>query len=309
MITYLVQRLFLALATLLGITVLTFLLLNVLPGDPVDLLFPYRRDTATVEQIRQELGFTDPLPRRFARFLWGALRGDLGYSLRTREPVADALARRLPVTLRLGLTAFLLGNVLGLSLGVLAAAGHGGWVDRLITVATLAGISTPVFWLALLLQLYLGYELGWAPISGWGTWRHLLLPALTLGCHCAGSVARYTRAFLLDQLGREYVRAARARGLSPGAVLVRHALRNALVPIVTVLGLDLAGLLTGTVLTETVFGIPGIGRLVYEAIFYRDYFLVQGAVLFIGGLFVLANLLVDLTYAWLDPRIRHGAAA
>lgn len=304
---YVAQRLLLTAVTLVGMVLATFVLMSVLPGNPLDLLFTYRRDPAAVERMRRELGLDAPLTRRLGRFLWKAAQGDLGHSLRTREPVAGAIAARFRVSLRLGLAAMAVGSLMGLTMGALAAGWHGSWVDRMATLLSLVGLSAPVFWSGLLLQFYFGYELGWFPISGWGSWRHLVLPAVTLGTRYAASIARYTRSFLLEVLGEDFIRTARAKGLSGTRVLLRHALRNALGPIVTVLGLDLAGLLTGAVLTESVFGIPGVGRLAYEAIYFRDYFLVQGIVLFLGAVFVVANLLVDLSYAWLNPRIRYGS--
>ncbi len=292
--------------TLVGMVLAAFVLMSVLPGDPLELLFSYRRDPAAVERMRRELGLDAPLTHRFWRFLWKAVQGDLGHSLRTREPVARAIAERLRVSLHLAVGAMSVGSVGGLVLGVVAAGGHGRRAEHVAMLLSLVGLSTPVFWLGLLLQFYLGYELGWFPISGWGSWRHLVLPALTLGIRYAASIARYTRAFLLEVLGADFIRTARAKGVSASRVLLGHALPNALPSLVTVLGLDLAGLLTGAVLTETIFGIPGVGRLAYEAIYFRDYFLVQGTVLFMGAIFVVANLLVDLSYAWLNPRIRYG---
>jgi ABC-type dipeptide/oligopeptide/nickel transport system permease component len=259
----------------------------------------------TVERMRVEMGLDRPLVVQFFTFLTDTLQGDLGTSTRTRQPVLDEILARFPYTLILAVGATVLATVLGISLGLIAATHQYSWIDNAAIVASLAGISTPSFWLALMLVLVFSLRLDWLPALGTDTPLHYVLPIVTLGAASAGMIARLTRSAMLEVIRQDYVRTSRAKGLNERTVIMRHALRNAMIPIVTIVGLRFGGLLAGTVLVETVFNIPGLGRMMVDAVSARDYPMVQGSVLFIATGFVLVNLVVDLTYAALDPRIRY----
>jgi len=260
----------------------------------------------SVAELRGRLGLDRPLPLQYAAFVAGAARGDLGVSLRTNERVTAAIAARLPATVELALAAILVALVIAIPTGVVAAVNPDSGVDHVATTFALVGISMPNFWLGPLLAIVFSVGLGWFPVSGRGTLGHLVLPAITLGAPLAAVLARMTRASLIDELRELYITAARARGLPPGRVVMKHAFRNSLIPIVTVLGLQVGGVLTGAVITETIFAWPGVGRLLIQSIGFRDYPVVQGCVLFIAMTYVSVNLLTDVAYAYLDPRIRVG---
>jgi ABC-type dipeptide/oligopeptide/nickel transport system permease component len=305
---YLVQRLTLVVPVMLGVTLVAFLILHLTPGDPVRVLLGELGQGASQEEVarlRRSLGLDDPLLVQYGRFVWRAVQGDLGLSLRTGAPVRDEVLARAPFTLALTGVSLAIALLIGLSAGVLSAAYRGGAIDHAAMLLALFGVSLPVFWLGLLLMLVFALALGWLPASGFGTWKHLVLPSVTLGLASSALIARMTRSSMLEVLGQDYVRTARSKGLAEPTVLRRHALRSALIPVVTVVGLQLGGLLGGAVLTETVFAWPGLGRLAVGAIYSRDIPLVQGAVLFTAVVFVLVNLAVDLLYALLDPRIRY----
>jgi ABC-type dipeptide/oligopeptide/nickel transport system permease component len=291
--------------TLAGVLVVTFLLLFVAPGDPVAEIVGERADAATVARLRRELRLDDPLPQQFAHYAGGVLRGDLGRSFITNRPIAQDIAERFPKTLLLAGTAMLFASALGIALGVLSARNPGGWVDRAALGGAYLGISFPVYWVGLLLILLFAVQLRWLPASGYGGVEYLVLPALALGMRSIAFLARVTRSAMLEVLGGDFVRTARAKGLGEGAVTVRHALRNALIPVVTVLGLDFGYYLTGSILTETIFSWPGLGRYVVNAIGRRDLPAIQGAVLFLSAVFVLVNLVTDVAYAKADPRVRY----
>ena len=309
MLPYLARRLLLAVPTLAGVLVVTFLLLFVAPGDPVQEMVGERADAATVARLRRELRLDEPLPTQFAAYAGGVLRGDLGRSFVTNRPVARDVAERFPKTLLLAGTAMAFASAFGIALGVLAARAPGGWADRLALGGAYLGISFPVYWVGLLLILFFAVQLRWLPASGYGQgWRglrYLVLPALALGTRSVAFLARVTRSAMLEVLGGDFVRTARAKGLAERAVVFRHGLRNALIPVVTVLGLDFGYYLTGSILTETIFSWPGIGRYVVNAISRRDLPAIQGAVLFLSAVFVLVNLLTDVAYAKVDPRVRY----
>ena len=309
MIPFLARRLLLAVPTLAGVLVVTFLLLFVAPGDPVQEMVGERADAATVARLRRELRLDEPLPKQFAAYAGGVLRGDLGRSFITDRPVARDVAERFPKTLLLAGTAMLFASTLGIALGVLAARAPGGWADRLALGGAYLGISFPVYWVGLLLILLFAVQLRWLPASGYGTgWRglrYLVLPALALGTRSVAFLARVTRSAMLEVLGGDFVRTARAKGLTERAVVFRHGLRNALIPVITVLGLDFGYYLTGSILTETIFSWPGLGRYVVNAISRRDLPAIQGSVLFLSAVFVLVNLLTDVAYAKVDPRVRY----
>ncbi|MBM3471604.1 MAG: ABC transporter permease [Armatimonadetes bacterium] len=305
---YLFQRLSLLVPVMLGVTLVAFITLHLAPGDPVRVLLGELGQGASQEEIarlRSTLGLDAPLPVQYGRFVWRAAQGDLGRSLRTGAPVLDEVLARAPFTLVVTVASLGIALAIGIPAGVLSAAYRGSAVDHAAMLLALMGVSLPVFWLGLLLMLVFALALGWLPASGFGTWKHLVLPAVTLGLASSALIARMTRSSLLEVLGQDYIRTARAKGLSGRIVLLRHALRSALIPIVTVVGLQLGGLLGGAVLTETVFAWPGLGRLAVGAIYSRDAPLVQGTILFTAIAFVLINLAVDLLYAMLDPRIRY----
>ena len=301
---FLVRRLVLAIPVLLGVATLVFSLIHLIPGDPVQAMLGDAASPESVIELRTRLGLNRPLHVQYAAFLMGVARGDLGVSLRTNERVSSAIAARLPATVELALAAMLVAVVIAIPTGIVAAVWSGTGVDHAATTLAMVGLSMPTFWLGPLLGLVFSVELGWLPVSGRGTVAHLVLPAITLGLPLAAVLARMTRASLMDELGEIYVTAARARGLSETRILLRHAFRNSLIPIVTVLGLQVGGVLTGAVITETIFAWPGVGRLLIQSIGFRDYPLVQGCILLIAVTYVSVNLLTDMAYALLDPRIR-----
>lgn len=300
---FVLRRLALAIPTLAGVLVVTFLLLYVAPGDPVQEMVGERADSATIARLRTELRLDDPLPVQFAHYIGNVVRGDLGTSYVTGRPIARDLMERFPKTLQLAGAAMLLATVIGISIGVLASTRPGGWIDRLSLGLTYVGISFPVYWVGLLLILLFAVTLRWLPPSGYGGPEYLVLPALALGMRSIAFLARMTRSSMLETLSSDFVRTARAKGLRERAVIVKHALRAALIPIITVVGLDFGSYLTGSILTETIFSWPGIGRYVVNAIARRDLPAIQGSVLFLSGVFVLVNLLTDLAYAKADPRV------
>ncbi len=305
MIPLLTRRLLLTLPTLLGVLIVAFLLLNVAPGDPVTAMVGERADSATIARLRAELRLDDPLPAQFAHYVWGVVRGDLGRSYITQRPIVQDLRERFPKTAELALAAMALAAVSGITLGMLAAVRPGGAVDRIAMLLSYLGVSFPVYWVGLLLILVFAVALQWLPPSGSGGLAYLLLPALTLGMRSIAFLARMTRAAMLDVLSSDFVRTARAKGLAERAVVLRHGFRNALVPVITVLGLDTGNYLTGSILTETIFGWPGLGRYVLTAIDKRDLPAIQGSVLFMSVVFVVVNLVTDLLYAKADPRIAY----
>lgn len=305
MIRYVALRIGLLIPTLLGVLAVTFALLYIAPGDPVAAIVGERADSATMARVRTELRLDDPLYLRFGRYVASAARGDLGRSYITRRPIASELAHRFPATLLLALSAMLLATVAGLAIGIIGALRPGSWADRLATVGAYLGISFPVYWVGLLLILTFAMTLRWFPPSGYGGLIFLVLPAATLGMRSVAFLARMTRSALGETLRQDFVRTARAKGLSTTAVVFRHALRNALLPIITVFGLDFGSYLTGSILTETIFSWPGVGRYVLTAIDKRDLPAIQGSILFLSLVFVLVNLLTDLAYAKADPRVAY----
>ena len=305
MIRFLVRRLALTLPVLLGAATLVFALIHLIPGDPAQAMLGETASDEDVQVLRERLGLDRPLVEQYGAFLAGVARGDLGTSLRTNEPVARAILDRLPATLELAAAAMVVSIGVAIPLGIIAAVRRGTFVDHLATTFALTGISIPNFWLGPLLAIVFAVELGWLPVSGRGTPAHLILPAISLGAALAAILARMTRASLLEELREPYVQAARARGTSRARAVLRHAFRNSLIPVVTLVGLQFGAVLTGTVITETIFAWPGVGRLLIQSIGFRDYPLVQGCILFIAVTYVTMNLIVDLAYGWLDPRIRY----
>ena len=281
-------------------------MLHLLPGDPAQIILGEAVTSAQdLARLRRELGFDAPLHVQYARFLGRALSGDLGRSLQSRRPVLDEILAQLPSTVQLTLAGLALAVVVGVVLGVAAATHRGSWADTLCMLLALGGLALPAFWLGLMLIFFFALQLGWLPATGQGGLARLVLPALTLGYGAAGVIARLVRSSMLEVLRIEYVTTARSKGLAERRVVYRHALRNALIPVITIVGLQFGALLGGTVVIETVFARQGIGRLLVGAILYKDFPLVQGIVLFTASAYVLVNLLVDLGYALTDPRIRY----
>jgi peptide/nickel transport system permease protein len=279
---------------------------RVVPADPAVSIAGPKADPQTLAAIRTDLGLDDPLPLQLGRYVWQLAHGDLGQSYLTGRRVADVIAERLPATALLGLTALGIGFALGLVIGITTAARQGSGMDVAVLVATLVGLSVPTFWIGNLLIYAFGYRLRWLPLGGYGTWRHLVLPAATLALFQFFFYARFVHTNVSGTLASDYIRTARAKGVGTLALYFRHALRNALIPIVTLLGLDVAALMSGVVLTETVFNWPGLGRLAVQAVFSLDIPVLAGTVLFSAALVLAANLIVDLLYGVIDPRVRHG---
>jgi ABC-type dipeptide/oligopeptide/nickel transport system permease component len=305
MALFIVRRLLLAIPTLFGVLVIVFLLIYVAPGDPVREMVGERADEATIERLRAELRLDEPLHKQFLHYTGGVLRGDLGRSYITQRPITHDIRERFPRTLQLAGAAMLFASFLGITIGILSARAPGGWFDRISLGVAYLGISFPVYWVGLILILVFAVMLRWLPPSGYGGIQFLILPALALGMRSIAFLARVTRSAMLDVLNSDFVRTARAKGLPERSVVIRHALRNALIPIITVLGLDFGNYLTGSILTETIFSWPGLGRYVVNAISRRDLPAIQGSVLFLSTVFVLVNLLTDLAYAKADPRVAY----
>ncbi len=306
MLRYAGQRLAVAIPVLWGVATLVFIIMRLLPGDPAALMLSEAGASAeAIDRLRDDLGLDEPLPVQYGRYLLSLLQGDLGTSLFARRPVTTVIGEQLPGTIELALAAMFVAVTLGGLLGVVAAVKSGTWIDALATALSVTGVSLPVFWSGLLLIWLFSLRLGWLPATGQGGVRHLVLPALVLGFASAGAISRLVRASLLEVLDQDFVRTARAKGLRESVVLFRHALRSALIPVATIVGLQFGFLLGGTVVTETVFSRPGIGRLLVNAILWKDFPLVQGIVVLTAVVYTLVNLAVDVSYAFLDPRIRY----
>jgi ABC-type dipeptide/oligopeptide/nickel transport system permease component len=304
-VRFLVRRLALTVLVLFGVATLVFSLIHLIPGDPAQAMLGEAASQKDVEDLRQRLGLDRPLVDQYGRFLRGVLHGDLGTSFRTGEPVTTQILERMPATMELAAAAMLVAIAVALPLGVAGAVRRGTFIDHSAMALALSGVSIPNFWLGPLLAIVFAVELGWLPVSGRGTWAHLVLPAISLGAALAAILARMMRATLLEELRELYVVAARARGVSRARAVMRHAFRNSLIPVVTIIGLQFGAVLTGAVITETIFAWPGIGRLLIQSIGFRDYPLVQGCILLIAVTYVAVNLLTDLLYGVLDPRIRY----
>ena len=298
------RRLVIVIPTIVGAVTLVFFFLHLIPGDPVEVMLGETAQQADKERLREELGLNLPLYEQYGRFMAGVAQGDLGDSYFYRRPVTQVIADRVPATVELALAAFLVAGLIAIPLGIVAALREGTTVDNVSVLFSLLGVSMPNFWLGPLLIILFSITLGWFPVSGRGDVGSLVLPAITLGTALAAVLSRMTRASLLERLGEDYLTVARAKGLPEWKVILKHALRNALIPIITIMGLQFGALLSGAIITENVFSWPGIGTLLINAISARDYPLVQGCVLFITLSYVLVNLLTDLLYGWVDPRIR-----
>jgi len=333
MTSYIIRRLLSLIPTLFGVSIIVFLFLRMIPGDPALALGGEHATEATVERIREEFGLNKPLPQQYITYMGKVLRGDLGRSILSKRPIADEIRARFPATLELSVCALIVALVVGLPAGIISATKRNSPIDNIAMVGSLLGISMPIFWLGLMLNWFFAVQLGWLPsvtrldasidlqritnliivdsiLTGnaealLNGIKHLILPSIALSTISMAIIARMTRSAMLEVLEQDYIRTARAKGLIERVVTVRHALKNALLPVITVLGLQVGVLLSGAVLTETIFAWPGIGRWLYLSILSRDYPIVQGMALFITALFLVVNLLVDVSYALVDPRIRY----
>ena len=314
MAEFLIQRGAISLVTLFLITVIVFLGVRMIPGDPARVMAGTDADAAGLEEIRQKYGLRDPIPVQYAKWLGLALRGDLGESIRTRDSVLRLVGQKLPITLQLAAYSIVVALAIAVPVGVLAAVRRNTAWDYVASSVSLGGVSIPNFWLGIMLILLFSVRLQWLPASGfvspfedpWGNTQRLLMPALVLGSALAAVLMRQTRNSMIEVLSADYIRTAYAKGLRAGVVVFRHAIRNGLIPVITIFGLQLGALISGAVVTEQIFVVPGFGRLILEAVFTRDYPVVQGVVLITASAYVLINLLVDVSYSLLNPRIRIG---
>ncbi len=302
---YIIRRILSSFVVLFGISTLIFFMIHLIPGDPAAVMLGVRATPERVAALRQSMGLDEPLLRQYAGFFADLARGDLGRSFRTNRPVGYEIQIRMWPTIQLALTGMGLALLIGIVAGVLAAAHRDTWVESLVMIIAMIGISVPNFVFGMLLLLFFSVRLRWLPTMGYGTWQHLVAPTLSLGFLYSAIIARIARSSMVEILGMDYIRAARAKGLSERVVLYKHALKNGLIPVVTIAGLYLGVLLGGTVVVETLFSWPGLGRLAVESILARDYPMIQGIILVIATGFVIVNLLVDLSYGFLDPRIRY----
>jgi peptide/nickel transport system permease protein len=305
MISYLIRRIFMLIPVLFGVTLVSFSLLHLVPGDPAEILGGQEATAVDIARIRAEYGLDKPLAVQYLRFVGSALHGDLGISIASRHPVRELLFQRLKFTLQLSLVSILVASAIGLLAGIVSSTRQYSIFDTASMLGALFGISMPIFWLGLLLILVFAAKLHWLPSGGTGGLRSFILPAIALGSASAAVIARMARASMLEVARQDYIRTARATGYAERVVIFRLALKNAMIPVLTVFGLEFGYMLGGAVLTETVFSLPGIGRLLVEGIFMRDYPVVQGAMMAVATTFVLVNLLTDMAYAFFDPRIRY----
>ena len=305
MLQYVIKRLLSIIPVLIGISLLLFFMLRMLPGDPAQVLAGQMATPEEVDLIRHQLGLDRPVHVQYAFFLGRLARFDLGRSARTQNPVTEEIWARLPNTMLLAVVAITLACLFGIPAGIISAVRPYTWIDYVVTSTAIFGISMPVFWLGLMLVVVFAVWLQWLPAGGTGTWRHVILPSFTLAAFVVAFIARMTRSSMIEVLSQDYTTTARSKGLKEQVVVIKHALKNALIPIITVVGLQFGMLLGGAVLTETVFAWPGVGRLIVDSILARDYPVIQGAILVFGLLYILVNLVVDLLYAYVDPRIRY----
>lgn len=306
MFQYILKRLLSTLPVLLGISLLLFFMLRMLPGDPAQVLAGQMASQEDIKIIRHQLGLDRPIFVQYGLFLSRLAKLDLGRSARTQNPVIKEIWARLPNTVLLAVTAITLACLFGIPAGIISAVRPYTWIDYLFTSMALFGISMPVFWLGLMLVVIFSIILQWLPAGGTGSWKHIVLPSFTLAAFVVAFITRITRASMIETLSQDYTTTARSKGLKEQVVIVKHALKNALIPIITVVGLQFGLLLGGAVLTETVFAWPGLGRLIVDSILARDYPVIQGTILIFGLLYILVNLVVDLLYAYIDPRIRYA---
>ncbi len=304
MASFILRRVLLVIPVLLGVSIAAFMMSHLVPGDPVSVMLGETATAEDIARLREELGFNEPIYVQYWKYVQGALTGDLGNSIRSGQPVLSEIADRFPSTLMLTVSAIIVASIVGITLGIAAAVSNKAWVDAAIMMFALLGISMPTFWSGILLILLFGLQLGWFPIAGSGPMA-LVLPTVTLAAPAAAVLARMTRSSVLEVVGVDFVRSARAKGLRERVIVLRHVLRNALIPIVTIIGLQFGGLLAGSVIVESVFTRPGLGRYTVTAIQSRDFPQIQGIVLVVAAIYVFVNLAVDLSYAVIDPRIRY----
>lgn len=304
MASFILRRVLLVIPVLLGVSIAAFMMSHLVPGDPVSVMLGETATAEDIARLREELGFNEPIYVQYWTYVQGALTGDLGNSIRSGQPVLSEIADRFPSTLMLTVSAIIVASIVGITLGIGAAVSNKAWVDAAIMMFALLGISMPTFWSGILLILLFGLQLGWFPIAGSGPMA-LVLPTVTLAAPAAAVLARMTRSSVLEVVGVDFVRSARAKGLRERVIVLRHVLRNALIPIITIIGLQFGGLLAGSVIVESVFTRPGLGRYTVTAIQSRDFPQIQGIVLVVAAIYVFVNLAVDLSYAVIDPRIRY----
>jgi peptide/nickel transport system permease protein len=319
MTAYIIRRLFMAVVIIIIVTIMVFSAMRLLPGDPLVIFMGQnagieKMSEERLDQLRQEYGLDKTPVMQYFDWIGGILHGDLGKSITYRDNVGTLMAQRFPITLHIGLVAFILGNIIGIAIGIIAALRRGTWVDSFVTVVSYIGITIPVFWLGLLLMYVFGYKLSWLPLTGyvspfddlWLSTKHLIMPVICMMITGLAIIARQTRSSMLEVSQQDYVRTAWSKGLRERYIVIKHMLKNALIPVVTLLGLGVGLVFGGSVLIEQVFAIPGIGRLLVNSVFQQDYVVVQSGVLVISFIVIMSNLIVDISYAWLDPRIRYG---
>lgn len=302
---YIIKRILISIPVIIGITVITFFLLNVVPGDPVVLMMKEHISPDVVERVKAEMHLNDPVYLRYIKYMWGALHGDLGRSYKLNREVADLIVDAFPNTLKLSVAAVLIAWIVGIPAGIVSAVKQYSFIDNFFMGFALLGVSMPVFWSALIMQYIFALKLGMLPVSGFAGPQYIIMPAIVLGWSSAASIARLTRSSLLEVIRTDYIRTARAKGLREWQVVFYHALKNSMLPVVTIMAIQIASLLSGAVITESVFGIPGIGRLSVNAIQNRDMPLLQGTLIFTVVLVILGNLFADIAYSYLDPRIKY----
>ena len=304
MVKYIVNRVLVTIPIIIAIILIVFLLLQVLPGNPIQVMMKEKVNQQVIDRVTEQMGLNDPLMVRFGRYLWNMLHGDLGQSYKLKRPVTQLIMTAFPNTVKLAISSALVAWIIGIPTGIISAIKKDSLLDRVLMGFSLIGISLPVFWAAMLLQYFLGFKLKLLPISGYSTWRHMVMPAIVLGWSSSGSIARLTRSSLLGVMKNDYIRTARAKGLVESAVVVRHGLKNSMIPVVTMMAMQFASLLSGAVITESVFGIGGIGQLMVSAISQRDMPLLQSSVIFSTMIIIVGNLVADILYSFLDPKIR-----
>lgn len=304
MLMFAARRLLVSIPVLIGITAILFVMLNVVPGDPIALMMKEHASPAVIARVRAQMHLDDPIIIRYFRFLWSAVQGNMGVSIKLNRPVTNLIVGAFPNTLLLAASAAVVSWIIGIPAGIISAVRRDSPIDHLFMGVSLLGVSMPIFWSALLFQYVFAIQLKWLPVAGFYGWKYLIMPAVVLGWSSAGVIARLTRSSLLEVMRHDYIRTARAKGLRESGVITGHALKNAMIPVVTIMAIQVASLLSGAVITEAIFGIPGVGRISVDAIQSRDMPLLQGSVLFATALVILGNLVADLLYSVLDPRIR-----
>lgn len=302
---YITKRILISIPLMIVVVLVVFLMLQVLPGNPITVMMGEKASPAVIERVTEQMGLNDPVMVRFVRYIADACQGDLGISYKLNRPITALIMEAFPNTVKLSITAALVAWIIGIPAGIVSAIKKDSLLDRFLMGFSLVGISLPVFWAAMLMQFIFAYKLGVLPVSGYSTWKHMIMPAFVLGWASSGTIARLTRSSLLGIMGNDYIRTARAKGLKESLVVVRHGLKNSMIPVVTMMAMQFASLLSGAVLTETVFGIGGIGVLMVSAVNSRDMPLLQGSVIFSTMIIILGNLVADILYSFLDPKIRE----